>query len=218
MIRSTSLATLLLSVSVVAQPPARGHALPEVIAGVDAFTPGERFLRTLTPPTRAELEKSGQVVLASPGGSSRDGLIHAVLRFDRPLDETFAILTQPSTQATWLPHVTQSKTVGEHTTEGEADDLVVSCFFTFRFRVQHWFYAQEHRIEWALDPTGEDGLRDQTGYFQLYALDDKTTIAEYGIRVVAKDGFLNFLRSLGERGGVAEALAATRTHVAKAKP
>jgi hypothetical protein len=218
MIRSTSLVTLVLSVSVVAQPPARGHSLPEVVVGVDALTPGARFLRTLTPPTRAELEKNAQVVLATPGGSGRDGLIHAVLRFERPLDEAFAILTQPSTQATWLPHVTQSKTVGERTAEGETNDLVVSCFFTFRFRVQHWFYAQEHRMEWALDPSGEDGLREQTGYFQLYALDDKTTIAEYGIRVVARDGFLNFLRSLGERGGVAEALTATRTHVAKAKP
>lgn len=144
-------------------------------------------------------------------------LVRAVMRFDRPIDEVFAIITQPSQQATYLPHVTQSKTVGERSGEGEVNDMVVSFLFTFRFRTQHWFYPQERRMEWNLDPTGEAGLVAQTGFFQLYALDEKTTIAEYGTHVVARDGFLEFLRGIGERGGVAESLAAIRRHVAAQK-
>ena len=72
-------------------------------------------------------------------------------------------------------------------------------------------------MEWSLDASGEDGLTEQSGFFQLYALDEKTTIAEYGTHVVARDGFLNFLRGIGERGGVAEALTAIRKHVAAQK-
>jgi hypothetical protein len=90
-------------------------------------------------------------------------------------------------------------------------------FIKFRFRTQHWFYADERRIEWNLDPSGDNGLSEQVGFFQLYELDDKTTIAEYGTHVVAKDGFLNFLRGLGERGGVADALNAVRKHVHTSK-
>jgi len=202
-----------------ARPPARQHASPEVVAGVDAQTPGARFLATLPQSTREAVKKDGQAVLDGKSGSdSSGGLLRAVIRFDRPRDEVFALITQPSTQVSYLPHVTQSKTVGAHTDEGEATDMVVSFLFTFRYRTQHWFYPEEHRMEWNLDPAGENGLTEQVGFFQLYELDEKTTIAEYGTRVVARDGFLNFLRSLGERGGVADALTAMRKHVASGKP
>ena len=204
--------------SLAARPPARQHAPPEVIAGVDALTPGARFLQTLPASTREALKKEGQAVLdGQRSGDDTNGLLRAVIRFDRPRDEVFAIITQPSTQVSYLPHVTQSKTVGARSAEGETTDMVVSFLFTFRYRTQHWFYPEEHRMEWNLDPAGEDGLTEQLGFFQLYELDEKTTIAEYGTRVVAKDGFLNFLRGLGERGGVAEALTAIRKHVSAEK-
>ena len=198
-----------------ARPPARQHASPEVIAGVDDLTPGARFLATLPTATREAVRKDGQAVLDNKPGV--DNLVRAVIRFDRPRDEVFAVITRPSAQVNFLPHVTQSKTVGARSEEGEANDMVVSFLFTFRFRTQHWFYPEESRMEWNLDPAGEDGLVEQVGFFQLYALDEHTTIAEYGTRVVARDGFLNFVRGLGERGGVAEALSAIRKHVAAAK-
>jgi uncharacterized protein YndB with AHSA1/START domain len=157
------------------------------------------------------------VVLDSKQGDGEQALLRAVMRFDRPADEVFAIITQPSQQARYLPHVTQSKTVGARSDTGEVNDMVVSFLFTFRFRIQHWFYPEERRMEWSLDPSGEDDLTEQSGFFQLYALDEKTTIAEYGTRVVARDGFLNFLRGIGERGGVAEALSAIRSHVSASK-
>lgn len=196
------------------RPAARGHALPDVVAGVDALTPGARFVARLPPSSREALKRDAQVVLDPTKDQT---LVRAVMRFDRPVDEVFAIITQPSQQTTYLPHVTQSKTVGARTSEGEVNDMIVSFLFTFRFRTQHWFYPEEHRMEWNLDPSGEDGLTEQNGFFQLYALDEKTTIAEYGTHVVARDGFLNFLRSIGERGGVAEALTAIRKHVAAQK-
>ncbi|MDP1829141.1 MAG: SRPBCC family protein [Archangium sp.] len=195
------------------RPPAKGAAAPELIAGTDGMSPGGRFLSKLPFATRDTLRKEGHVVLDTKGASG-DGLLRAVIRFERPIDEVFAIITQPSEQVGYLPHVTQSKTVGARTAEGEATDMVVSFFFTFRYRTQHWFYPEERRMEWTLDSTGDDGLTDQSGYYQLYALDERTTIAEYGTRVVAKGGFINFLRGLGERGGVAEAISAVRKHVA----
>lgn len=195
------------------RPPAKGAAAPEVIAGTDALTPGARFLARLPPATRETLRKQGHAVLEQQPGATSDGLLRAVIRFEKPRDQVFAIITQPSEQVGYLPHVTQSKTVGARTEEGEATDMVVSFFITLRYRTQHWFYPEEHRMEWTLDGAGEDGLTDQAGYFQLYELDAKTTIAEYGTRVVAKGGFINFLRGLGERGGVSEALTAVRRHV-----
>jgi hypothetical protein len=129
----------------------------------------------------------------------------------------YALIIQPAEQHTFLPRVTQSKPFGVRTADGETEDYVVSFLFTFRYRTQHWFYPEEHRVEWNLDPSGEDSLADQQGFWQLYELDEKTTIAEYGTRLVMRGAFINFLRSLGERGGVSEALVAFRKHVHTAK-
>lgn len=207
------------SVAHAERPPPRGRAPAALLAGsvVDPGTPGARFLAGLPAEARRSLEKQGQVLLEQPG-SGAGGAIRAVLRFERPRDEVFAILSRPSEQSSYLPNVTQSKTVGARSAEGERTDLVVSVLFTIAFRTQSWFYPEEHRIEWTLDPTGADGLVAQEGFFQLYELDERTTLAEYETRVVARGGLLEFFRGLGAKGGVTDALTATRRHVATAKP
>ncbi len=200
------------------RPPASGHAPAEFFAapdGVSGATPGARFLGTLPYAARDTLRKEGRVLLQQKG---KAGLVRAVIRFERPVDEVFAIITRPSEQASYMPHVTESKAFGTSTAEGEAIDTVVTFLFvTLRYRTQHWFYPEEHRMEWNLDPAGGKSLKDQDGYFQLYALDPRTTIAEYGTRVVAEGSFIDFIRGLGERGGVDDALNALRKHVAAAK-
>lgn len=220
--RGTFAALVLTGMTAFAErPPQREHAAPELLDGAgggEAPSAGARFLATLPLATREALRKEGHVLLDQKSKGDGDGLMRAVIRFERPRDEVFAIITQPSQQVSYLPHVTQSKTVGTRTAEGESIDMVVSVFlFTFRYRTQHWFYPDEHRMEWNLDPAGADGLKDQMGFLQLYALDERTTVAEYGTRVVAKGALLNFLRGLGERGGVAEAMGTMRKYVAATK-
>jgi hypothetical protein len=117
-----------------------------------------------------------------------------------------------------LPHVVESKTVGEHTAEGERNDYLVVLVFEIRYRTQHWFYPEESRVEWSLDPSGANGLVAQEGYWQLYELDSKTTLGEYGTRIVVRGALLEFARSIGERGGVVEALNAFKRHVETARP
>ena len=199
------------------QPPAQGHAPAEFFAtpdGIGGPTPGARFLATLPFSARETLRKEGRVVLDHKKGKT-NGLVRAVIRFERPRDEVFGLITQPSQQARYLANVKASKTVGGRTAESELVDMEVAVLFVkMNYRIQHWFYPAEFRMEWELDPSVKCGLSEQTGFFQLYALDEKTTIAEYGARVIAKDGFLDFVRGLGERGGIAEALSALRIHVA----
>lgn len=193
------------------RPPARHHAKPEVMQGEDGLTPGARFLATLPASAREELRKKGQVVL-DQAANGKDNLIRAVVRFERPRDRVFAVITQPARQSEYLPHVTQSKSVGR-SDQGESVDMVVSFLFTFRYRTQHWYYPEESRMEWNLDPSGEKGLKEQVGFWQLYELDEKTTIGEYGTHVASDSDFINFLRGLGERGGIAEALGSMRRFV-----
>lgn len=218
--RLLTAAVLFLSVAAWAErPAAREHApaefFSELKGGTD--TPGARFLASLPESARKAVLRDGQVVLDQKSSSSGPALIRAVARFNRPKAEAWELISRVSEQHAFLPHVTQSKTFGTRTAEGEADDYVVSFLFTFKYRTQHWFYADESRLEWALDPAGEDSLLEQEGFWQLYELDEKTTLAEYGTRLVVKGAFINFLRSIGERGGVRDALTAFREHVDAAK-
>ena len=198
-------------VALAERPPARHHAKPEVMQGNDGLTPGARYLATLPAAAREQLRKKGYAVL-DQSSNGKDNLIRAVVRFERPADQVFAVITQPSREVEYLPHVTQSKSLG-HTEQGEVDDMVISFLMTFRFRIQHWFYPEEFRMEWELDPSGEKGLKEMVGFWQLYELDDKTTIGEYGTHVASDSDFINFVRSLGERGGIADALVSLRRFV-----
>jgi hypothetical protein len=201
------------------RPAPREHAPAELfreLKGADD-TPGARLVASLPEQARQALERDGQVVLDQKSTGDGPALIRAVVRFRRPRAEAWELISRVYEQHQFLPHVTQSKTVGERTAEGEVNDFVVSFLFTFKYRTQHWFYSDESRLEWALDPGGEDGLLEQEGFWQLYELDEKTTVAEYGTRLVVRGAFLNFLRGLGERGGVRDSLKAFRAHIDTAK-
>jgi hypothetical protein len=215
----TLLAVLFATTGWAQMPPPRDRApaafFAEPMGGGDS--PGARFIASLPEAARKALAKDQQVVLDQTSKDGGPALIRAVARFGRPKAEVWELITRTSDQHTFLPHVTQSKRVGERTAEGEVNDYVVSFFFTFKYRTQHWFYADQSRLEWNLDPSGEDGLVEQLGYWQLYELDEKTTVGEYGTRLVVRGSFINFLRSLGERGGVRDALTAFRRHVNAAK-
>lgn len=215
----TTLVLVLASSGWAQQPPSRERAPAEFFTDLKGGTdtPGARFIASLPEAARKALAKDQQVVLDQTSKDGGPALIRAVARFGRPKAEVWELITRTSDQHTFLPHVTQSKTFGERTAEGERNDYVVAFFFTFKYRTQHWFYADQSRLEWNLDPSGEDGLVEQLGFWQLYELDEKTTVGEYGTRIVVRGAFINFLRSLGERGGVKDALTAFRRHVNAAK-
>lgn len=213
--RGALLLATLAAFSAHARPPAKGHG-PTLPALDGGGTEGARYLATLPSAVREALERDGLVLLPQPAGGST--MVRAVARFRRPRAEVFALVSQPAQQQTYVPHVETSKSLGDRTAEGERIDFVVSYVFSLKYRTQHWFYPEEGRVEWSLDPAGGDGLQEQEGYWQLYELDASTTVAEYGTHVAAKGSGLNFLRGLGERGGVEEALTAVRKHVDAARP
>ncbi len=199
------------------RPPPRGHpVLPPAAAPTDGgapASPGARYLESLPPAAREALLRNGQVILDTRTSGPGPSLVKAAVRFSRSRADTYALITQPADQHTFLPHVEVSRPFGERTELGEREDFEVSFLFTFKYRTQHWFYPEEDRVEWNLDPTGGDGLEAQLGYWQLYELDEHTTLAEYGTHIVARGAILNFFRSLGERGAIDEALTAFRKHI-----
>jgi hypothetical protein len=199
------------------RPPAKGH--PLAFAATDggvAGTPGAGYLASLPRAAQDALTKDGVVVLDQASTGSGPSLIKAAVRFKRPIAEAYAIIAQPSRHRLYLPHVVQSDTFGERTAEGELVDYKVVWLFTFEHRTQLWNYPEEHRVEWSLAPKPGDALKEQEGYWQLYQLDEHTTVGEYATRIVTRGAVLNFLRSLGERGAVKDSLVALKKYTESA--
>jgi hypothetical protein len=196
------------------RPPPRGHPL-ELAAAADAGVPtGRRYLEALPRQAREAVLKDGLVILDQPVASAGSTLVQAVVRFDRPRSEVYALLSHPADQHTFVPHIEVSRPYGERTPQGERDDFEVKVLaFSFKYRTQHWFYPEESRVEWSLDRTGGADLDEQLGFWQLYELDERTTLAEFGTHIRATGPVLDLFRSLGERNTVVEMLTAFRRHV-----
>lgn len=196
------------------RPPAVGHRLVGDASARSGATqsPGAAYLAALPLAARETLLKKGQVVLEATASDAGPTMVRAAVRLERPLSDVYALVSNPQAQSTYMPHVVRSQRIGERTPEGERDEFVVSFLLVFKYRTQHWFYPEEDRVEWALDPHDDSDLVDQSGYWQLYALDPHTTIAEYGTQLRLRGTFLEFLRTLGQRGVVDDALKAFRRY------
>jgi hypothetical protein len=212
--------TLLLGVTPAApkqKPEAKGHhalaSKASCLRRDDGVYAGAAYLAALSPELREALKANGQVFLDDTNGQGGTKLLKALVRVERPKREVFALLTQPSTQASYLPNLKESKTVGAKSVDGEVVDFLVSYVIKLEYRTQHWFYPEQSRVEWVLDPSGGDGLREQEGYSQLFEVDERTTLIEYGTHLTATGFIVNLLQQLGQRGGVRDALTAFRKHL-----
>jgi uncharacterized protein YndB with AHSA1/START domain len=202
------------------RPPSKGQPTPAFFEHFDggvSETPGARYVKSLSTKDQAALARDGLVVQDQLTASGAPMRLVAAVKFNRPVNEVYALLTRPSEHASFLPNVARSKTFGVRTDEAEQVDYEVAMVFRFKFRTQHWYYPEHRRIEWALDPTGEDGLLEQAGSWQLYELDAATTVAQYTTRMVINGAVFNLVRGIGERGGVVQSLLATKKHVEASK-
>src|SRR4051794_33294661 len=85
----------------VAKAPSEFHATSAEAQGP---TPGAAYLATLPYEMRNKLRKDGRVLLEL---QRKKGYVHAVIRLERPIDEAYALITQPARQQQYVPHVAQ---------------------------------------------------------------------------------------------------------------
>ena len=111
------------------------------------------------------------------------GYIRVVALFSLPKKRVWDLVTQPSLQILFMPHLVSSAIVSR-TPEGETTDFVLKVLWvSVKIRVAHKFYADQSRLEWALDNSVKNDIKAQEGYWQFFELGPDKTIGEYGTRV-----------------------------------
>lgn len=165
----------------VAKPP---FERPRHAVAVDAKThsEGSLVLAEMDEKTRRQLLEKGLVLAGDHSGDDEDvkGWVKAWVIAEQPREKVFELLIQPSAQAGFLPRLVSSKTVKrEGTTELTRFHIRVALV-NVHTQVLHQWWPEVSRLAWALDPTFENGVKHQEGFWNVYALDEKTSLLEYG--------------------------------------
>lgn len=140
-----------------------------------------KVLEKLKPEDREKLLKTGTVVSTNlSSGDEIKGLINAYIIAKQPKAKVWALLHEPSKQALYLPRLTKSKTVSK----GDEEELgwfqVKVAFVTIENQVDHRWWPEVSRMAWGLHPAYDNDLIQQDGYYNLYAIDENTTLMELG--------------------------------------
>ena len=152
---------------------------------------GELYLAKLPADQRETVLKEGALLYGEEDEDSKKskdggikGYIRAVAIFDQPKARTLELMTEPSKLALFLESLDGSVTVARSEV-GEISKFSVGfLWWDIDFWIQHWFYPELSRYDWYMDTKNFDNEIDgNKGFWQLYALDDKRTIGEYGVYV-----------------------------------
>lgn len=203
-----------------ARPASRGSSplASPIHSVVTADSPGARYIKSLTADQQKQLDKEGEILLgeqkADSGGSGTyGGYIRAVAIFHQNKKRVFELMTDTVTQALYLPHLTGA-TVMAHQPNGELTEFVLKIMWrTMKLHVQHWFYPEQSRSEWALDTTQANDIKAQEGYWQLFELGPDTTVGEYGTKVDTGLAVPAFIQNMFARADIPKALTAFRKYM-----
>ncbi len=163
---------------------------------------------------RAKLAKEGFVVANSlSSGDEIKGIITAYIIVKKPKQAVWDLLRKPSLQHLYLPRLEKSKTVNK----GENRELgwfqIKVSFVTIENQVEHRWWPEISRMAWALDPDYDNDLKQQDGYYNLYALDENTTLMELGTALETSALVPGFVQEYLTKKDLPEVIAAVKMYM-----
>ncbi len=166
-----------------------------VVLATDDRTEGQVYLDRLPAEERQILMTEGVILVQqedpdSPSaGSNEDaavrGYIRAMVIFDQPISRATELMFQPERLADFLEELDDAETIARQDGVGELTKFTIEfLWIDIEFHIQHWFFPDLNRYEWYLDNVHfENDIDGNKGYWQMYQLDDRRTIGEYGVQV-----------------------------------
>ena len=183
---------------------------------IDGQVEGQAFLASLPPELVTELKAKRRVLLPeakATGDASMAGYIKAVALFSQPKARVCEMIAQPNTQVLFLPRLTASDTVSRDET-GELTEFHLAVgLVTVKYRTQHWWWPQLSRFEWDLDPSYKNDVKVANGFWQIFALDETTSVGEYGTQVDTGLPVPDALQSYFARKDIPDALEAFQKYI-----
>jgi hypothetical protein len=147
--------------------------------------------------TKDQIErvKKGEIVLldkdTSEGGQQKR-MIEAAMIFDQPIAAAWKLFRQTENQARYLPDL-ESCTLVSRDAKGDQVDFHVKLVININYRIHHVYDDENCCLHWSLDPSYDNDMKRVDGFWRLYKIDDKHTLARYGTWVEVSSVIPDFL-------------------------
>ncbi len=129
--------------------------------------------------------KAGEIVILDEDkseGADQKRFIRAAMIFDQPLEKTWKLFKATEKQHRYLPDLDSCELV-QRDDKGDKVDFHVKLILNIDYRIMHHYDEENYKLWWHLDPDFDNDMKQVDGYWQLFKLDDKRTLARYGTRV-----------------------------------
>lgn len=171
-------------------------------------------LAKLKPEERAKLEKTGSVVSTTlSSGDEIKGIINAYVITKQPKQKVWALLKQPAKQHLYLPRLEKAKTVSKSENRELGWFQVKVSFVTIENQVDHRWWPEVSRMAWGLHHEYDNDLIQQDGYYNLYAIDENTTLMELGTALETSALVPGFVQEYLTKKDLPEVMAAVKKYM-----
>jgi len=138
-------------------------------------------------PEQIEKLKSGEVViLNAPGDLMGRKLVVAAMILNQNIDTVWDLMMQTWRQEEFLPGCHSSKLVEEYEGGDLVDFQVRVLTVKIDYRIRHTKEKDKYYFHWKLDPEYDNDMKEVTGFYRYYWIDENNTLARYGTSVETK--------------------------------
>jgi hypothetical protein len=167
-------------------------------------------------PDQVKRLRDGQVVILDKDlsqGAQLQRFIQAAMILNQPIDQAWALFHDTQRQEQYLPRLYKVTTVEDHPTWNKEDFFVKLSFINLSYRVQHNFEPEKYYFYWTLDPGYKNDLKHLEGYWKLFKIDDKHTLARYGTIVNTSDLIPRSIQEFLTKQDLPESMDAVKKYI-----
>ncbi|PKL74108.1 MAG: hypothetical protein CVV27_22185 [Candidatus Melainabacteria bacterium HGW-Melainabacteria-1] len=190
-------------------------ALILLCAGVLIALPefGAEGLNGLSADQKKQLE-AGKTVFSTVGSVAKSDseLIYAAIVFNKPIEETWRLISKTEDQIRYLSDIDDLKIIRKSGATDNIEFTVSAGPFSKTYRVIHRFSPDKMGFEWGLDPSFDNDLQKLTGFWRFYRFGDGKTLARYGSNVSIR-GVPSWVESMFKKKGISQALGQVKKYV-----
>ncbi len=167
----------------------------------------------LTAEQKKQLE-AGKAVFTSKGSvaTSESELIYVAIVFNRPVEETWRLISRTEDQDRYLSDIDELKIIRKGGASDNLQFTVSAGPFSKTYRVIHRFSPEKKGFKWGLDPSFDNELQKLTGFWRFYPFGEGKTLARYGSNVSIR-GVPTWVESLFKKKGINQALGQVKKYV-----
>lgn len=193
-----------------------GATVSVAIAAPPSGAPTDKDPEAYKGLTKEQIERvqKGEIlILDKPENVDGRSMITAAMVFNQDLNTTWDLLTARHRQDEYLPRLDRSLLVN-HSDTGDTIELHVKILtMDIVYRTVGLADKAKYQSSWKLDPAFKNDMKEITGFFHFYYLDDKHTLARYGTWVQTGIGLPASVQEFLIKRDLPESLAAQKKWV-----